>query len=515
MNGLIIDNFAGGGGASTGIEQALGRPVDIAINHDPEAISMHKANHPNTKHYCENVWDVDPLEATKGKPVFLAWFSPDCKHFSKAKGGKPVEKKIRGLAWLAVKWAKLVKPQIIMLENVEEFKTWGPLGDDSKPDPERKGHTFRSWVKQLKELGYDVEYRELKASDYGAPTIRRRLFVVARCDGIPVHWPFATHGEGLKPYRPAADIIDWSLPCPSIFTRKRPLAENTLKRIAKGLKKFVIDDPEPFIIGCGGPKYSAKPKPISKPLNTLCTTNHSALITPYITRIGHTGWNGCNMNYSLDEPLTTVTSKAEHCLVMPFIAKNYTGVTGQHINKPLSTVTSIDHHSLVCTFLQQYYTSKNDKECRCSGLKSPLPVIPTENRHSLVSTHLLKLSNRVDTGSANIEEVHAFLLKYYGNNIGQDCREPLQTITSKHRFGLVTIHGQDYQIVDIGMRMLQPHELYAGQGFPDDYIISHDSEGNKITKTAQVRMCGNSVSPHAAKALVEANVKAIAGGVAA
>jgi len=448
--GLIVDNFAGGGGASTGIEMALGRPIDIAINHDPEAISMHRANHPKTKHYCEDVWDVDPLEATQGKPVLLAWFSPDCKHFSKAKGGKPVEKKIRGLAWLAVKWAKLVKPKIIMLENVEEFKTWGPLGEDSKPCPKRKGLTFRSWLKQLQELGYKVEYKELRACDYGAPTIRKRLFVIARCDGLPICWPEATHGEGLKPYRTAAEIIDWSLPCPSIFTRKKPLAENTLKRIAKGLEKFVFNHLDPFIV-----------------------------------RLGHTKWNGDNMSYPIDQPLTTITSKAEHCLVTPFLAKHYSGVTGSDLKDPLGTVTSVDHHSLVTSHL-----IKLRNGCTGQDIREPLPTITA--------------------GGMHVGEVRAFLLKYYGTNIGHDCREPLQTITSKHRFGLVTVKGENYQIVDIGMRMLQPHELYQAQGFPSDYIIEHDHQGNRITKTAQVRMCGNSVSPLVAKALVEANTKTLA-----
>lgn len=254
---LIVDSFAGGGGTSTGIRWAIGRGPDIAINHDPAAIAMHAANHPETRHYCESVWDVDPREATGGMPVGLFWLSPDCKHFSKAKGGKPVEKKIRGLAWIALKWAGTVKPRVIILENVEEFKTWGPLTIEGKPDPKQKGRTFRAFVNALKRQGYQVEYRELRACDYGAPTIRKRFFLIARCDGRPIVWPKPTHGDPkseavksgkLKPWRTAAEIIDWSIPCPSIFNRKKPLAENTMKRIAKGIQKFVIENPNPFII---------------------------------------------------------------------------------------------------------------------------------------------------------------------------------------------------------------------------------------------------------------------------
>ena len=253
---IVVDNFAGGGGASTGIKMAIGRDVDIAINHDPAAIAMHRANHPLTEHYCESVWDIDPKTATGGRPVALCWFSPDCKHFSKAKGGKPVNKNIRGLAWVALRWAATVRPRVIMLENVEEFKTWGPL-KNNYPDPEQKGRTFNCFVNALRRHGYKVDWRELRACDYGAPTVRKRFFLVARCDGKPIVWPEPTHGDPasiqvktglLKPWRTAAECIDWTLPCPSIFERKKPLAENTMRRIAKGLQKFVIDNPAPFIV---------------------------------------------------------------------------------------------------------------------------------------------------------------------------------------------------------------------------------------------------------------------------
>lgn len=492
---IIVDNFAGGGGASTGIEVAIGRCVDIAINHDPAAIAMHKTNHPNTEHYCESVWDVDPRKVAKGRPVGLCWLSPDCKHFSKAKGGKPVEKKIRGLAWVAVRWAATVRPRVIMLENVEEFKTWGPLLKNGKPDPKQKGRTFQAFINALKRQGYQVDWRELRACDYGAPTIRKRLFLIARCDGRPIVWPKPTHGDPestkvkagkLAPWRTAAEIIDWSLPCPSIFERKRPLAENTMRRIARGIQKFVIENPQPFIV-----------------------------------RIGQTGFGGDRMQYKLDQPLTTITTKAEHLFVNPFIAKhyggNYTG-SGSSPKEPLPTVTTKDHNALVAAFLSKYHGETSPTEVRGQLPGEPIRTIDTANRFSLVTSHLIKLRgtnighlatkplHTITAGGLHIGEVRAFLLKYYGASVGQACDEPIQTITTKDRFGLVTIHGQDYQIVDIGMRMLQPHELFAAQGFPSSYIIDQDYKGNRFSKASQVARCGNAVPPPFAENLVRANL---------
>lgn len=464
MKELIIDNFAGGGGASTGIELAIGRSVDIAINHDEAAILMHKTNHPNTKHYCENVWEVDPLEACQGRPVALAWFSPDCKHFSKAKGGKPVEKAIRGLAWVAVKWAKMVKPRVIMLENVEEFKTWGPLIIDGEgkayPDPKKKGETFKQFIRALQRFGYDVDYRELRACDYGAPTNRKRFFLIARCDGKPIRWPEPTHGAPdspevlsgtLKPWKTAASIIDWTLPCPSIFERERPLAENTLKRIAKGIQKFVIDNPEPFIV-----------------------------------RIGQTGFGGDKLQYKTNKPLTTITTKAEHCLVTPFHTQYHSyddSPRGQVINSPVLTIDTSNRYGLVAAFISKFYKTGIGQR-----IDSPLHTITTSPGH--------------------FAEVRAFLMAYYGNSedLGQNISEPLRTVTSKDRFGIVTVAGQDYQIIDIGMRMLQPKELFRAQGFPDDYIIDRDYTGKAYSKTAQVARCGNAVPPPFAEALVRANL---------
>ncbi|GAA0313653.1 DNA cytosine methyltransferase [Bacillus carboniphilus] len=456
---IIVDNFAGGGGASTGIEMATGLSVDIAINHDPAAIAMHKANHPDTEHYCESVWDVDPVKAVKGRKVGLAWFSPDCKHFSKAKGGKPVEKKIRGLAWIAVKWAVAVKPRVIMLENVEEFKTWGPLNKEGYPDEKQKGKTFNSFVKALEALGYQVEFKELRACDYGAPTIRKRFFMVARCDGRPIVWPKPTHGNPeslevqagkLKAWRTAEEIIDWSIGTPSIFERKKPLADNTMRRIARGIERFVVNNPKPFIV-----------------------------------RIGQTGFGRDRLQYELDKPLTTITTKAEHCLVTPFISAYYgetaaSEVRGQIIKDPLHTIPTANRFSLVTAFIAQQFKSSIGQK-----IEQPLNTITTVNKANLVT---------------------AFLTKYYGSDIGQNLNEPLHTVTTKDRFGLVTIKGQDFRIVDIGMRMLQPHELYAAQGFPSEYVIDKDYKGNPYPKTQQVARCGNSVPPSFADALVRANL---------
>lgn len=500
LDELIVDNFAGGGGASTGIEMALGRPVDIAINHDPDAIAMHTVNHPHTKHYCESVWDINPREVTNGQPVGLVWLSPDCKHFSKAKGAAPVKKEIRGLAWIAMRWAALPlpqKPRIIMLENVEEFTTWGPVVD-GKPCPERKGKTFASFVKQLQQLGYTVEWKNLIASDFGAPTIRKRFFLIARCDGQPIVWPTPTHGNparlnfkksGLKKWKTAADIIDWSIPCPSIFERKRPLAENTLRRIARGVQRYVIDNPKPFIV-----------------------------------RIGQQGFGGTGMQYESDSPLRTITTKAEHCLVMPHITKYYgakseTESRGSVVNDPIATQTTENRFGLVTAFLAKHYGGNYTGPG--AQLDDPLPTVTTVDHNALVTTHLLHLRNNCDArsveqplptltaGGGHVGEVRAFLIKYYGNKKeGVSLREPLHTVTTQDRFGLVTVRGEQYQIVDIGMRMLEPHELFAAQGFPRDYIINRDAEGKPIPKYKQVARCGNSVCPALAEALVRANYNA-------
>jgi len=497
MTEIIVDNFAGGGGASTGISLAIGRSVDIAINHDPSAIAMHKANHPDTEHYCESVWDVDPVKACKGRPVSLAWFSPDCTHHSKARGGKPRQKNIRGLAWIAVKWAIAVKPRVIMLENVEEFKDWGPLDEDGYPIKSEAGRTFYSFIDSLKALGYEVQFRELRACDYGAPTIRKRLFMIARCDGKPIVWPEPTHGETntlevqaglLKPWRSSSEVIDWSIPCPSIFTRKKPLAENTLKRIARGMHKFVLN-------------------------------NHS----PFIVRIGQTGFGGDRLQYEPDKPLTTITTKAEHCLVAPMITVNASGHSGGKITEPLRTITTGGNHALVAPFLTSYHSETQPREVRGLSLNSPIHTLDTSNRFGLVTAFIAKNYGGYYNGAGtSMEEplsivttvdhnslVVAFLLKYYGSDIGQSLKQPLHTITTKDRFGLVKVDGDYHSIADIGFRMLQPRELFDAQGFPADYIIDRDSEGNQYPKTQQVAKCGNSVPPVFSEHLVRSNLKDI------
>ncbi len=616
VNGeLIIDNFAGGGGASTGIEMATGISVDIAINHDPEAIRMHEVNHPMTKHYCESVWDVDPVKACAGRPVALAWFSPDCKHFSKAKGGKPVDKNIRGLAWVVLRWAALVRPRVIMLENVEEFQTWGPcipirdrktgrvIVDMSKhhdrkkdeprtrvaepgevvpfdrqmlqPDPKRKGQTYKRWKKQLTDLGYKIETKELVAADYAAPTMRKRFFMIARCDGRPIVWPEPTHApknsrevkEGiLKPYVGAYTQIDFSRPCPSIFDtseeikRKyglravRPLAPKTMERIARGLKKFVMDNPEPFIIQCnhGGDR---KPQDIHEPMPTITGKHGFGVVEPYLVQIGQTGF-AADRSKDVRDLLTTIVSKNEHCLVevkTAFMGTNTTNHPGGSCEDPLHTITTGNQQCLISPILIQYHSERSDKEIRGQNVEEPIMTVDGANRYGLATSFLhkyydggykgageemenprptitawdhnsicaatlIQLNNHCDgrditeplptitAGDGHFGEVKAFLIKYYGQGIGQSIMNPIDTITARDRFGLVTIKGVDYQIVDIGLRMLEPHELYGCQGFPDDYIIDHDTKGHKYPRTEQVRRCGNSVCPPIPAAMVKANL---------
>lgn len=476
INGeLIVDNFAGGGGASTGIEMATGYSVDIAINHDPEAIRMHKANHPNTKHYCEDVWQVDPVEACNGHPVGLAWFSPDCKHFSKAKGGKPKDKFIRGLAWVACRWAGLVRPRVIMLENVEEFKTWGPLNRGHHPIKSKQGYTFEKFVQQLTHLGYEVQFKELVAADYGAPTMRKRFFLIARCDGKPIVWPEPTHAPAdseevkaglLKPYVGAYTQLDFSLPCPSIFDTSeeikekygiravRPLASKTMERIARGIKKFVVDNANPFLIEIGYGESKGQKNPRA---------------------------------YSIEKPLHTIVAKDKNFLVAPILTQYHSyekdGLRGQGIENPIMTVDGSNRYGLVTSFLSKFYKTGIGQDIR-----EPLGTVTA------------------NAGGGHFGEVRAFLIKYYGDATGQDIKSPLDTVTTKDRFGLVTIEGVDYQIVDIGLRMLEPRELYGCQGFPEDYIIDHDYTGKTYPRSEQVRRCGNAVCPPIPAALVRANL---------
>lgn len=680
MREIIVDNFAGGGGASTGIEMAIGRSVDIAINHDPNAVAMHTTNHPDTLHYCESVYEVKPKIATAGRPVGLAWFSPDCRHFSKAKGAKPVEKAIRGLAWIVIRWALEVGPRVMMLENVEEFKTWGPLLDgEMRPDPERAGETFEAFIGMLSTgvpaghpallecceflqlspdseemqqlvagLGYDVDYRELRACDYGAPTIRKRFFMVMRRDGQPIAWPQATHADSkspavqmgrLAPWRTAAECIDWSIGAPSIFDRKKPLAENTLKRIGRGIQRFVLDNPAPFIVKCnhtttkgkydcfrgqalgeplqtitkthgyaiavphltkfrtgatgqpvtepvptvtagtsarpggnghalgvveaaltpflagnGGSEYQAKPRPLDKPAHTIMKQSRACVVAPVIAR-----QFGASVGHRADEPSATITAGGggKSQLVMPTLIQmgygerpgqeprvpglhkplgtvvagggkfglvaanlvkhyggNYQGAGGG-MDEPMHSVTTVDHHAVVAAHLMVNNTGHPGGE-----VGKPTHTITTGNHRATVTSHLVKLRGTcrdgqrtdepmptVTAGGTHVGEVKTLLaFDGYDELRAQQALEFLREYCGPDSTGLVTIEGVVYRIVDIGMRMLQPHELYRAQGFPEWYIIDRDYRGVKYAKDKQVARCGNAVPPPFAEALVRANL---------
>lgn len=501
MTGLVVDNFAGGGGASTGIEMAIGRSVDIAINHDPDAIAMHRVNHPATQHYCEDVWQVDPVAACAGVPVALAWFSPDCTHFSRAKGGKPVDKNIRGLAWVTVKWAALVRPAVIMLENVPEIRTWGPLGSDGKPIKARAGETFDGFVKALttgipqthpafaemcdalgiatdselaqkisRGLGYNLDYKVLKSCDYGAPTTRTRFYMIARSDGRPIVWAEPTYAPrdsadvkaGRKlPYHTAAECIDWSIPCQSIFGRKKPLAENTMRRIARGIQKFVVENPEPFIVPIGyGERDGQAPRvnSIDRPLGTVVTGGKHYLVAPTLIQYHSETAKDEVRGQELDKPIMTVDTSPRYALSAAYIMTMRNHMDGQPADEPLTTIS-------------------------CSG--------------------------------AHHAEVQAFLVKYFSNGVAKPVDEPLDTVTTKDRFALVTIHGEQYIITDIKMRMLQPRELFNAQGFPRNYVIDHDADGHLYGKSKQVARCGNAVTPPVPAALVRANLPEMCKGVSA
>lgn len=594
---ITVDGFCGGGGWSTGFELGICRPVDIGINHDAAAIALHKKNHPYTKHYQCNIFEVDPVEACQGRPVGWAHFSPDCKHFSRAKGAKPVSKKIRSLAWVVVQWAAAVHPRIISMENVPEFLTWGPciamrgqhgrllkrinvmlngkeleqtveaapgenVPHDQRvltPDPKRKGKTFGQFVGHLRKLGYEVEWRELTASDYGAPTSRKRFFLLARRDKKPIVWPEVTHGDpksiavqngDLKPWRTAAEIIDWTLPCPSIFERKKPLAENTLKRIAKGLQKFVLDNPEPFIVQVNHSGDNFRGQSLDVPMPTVTSKHGFGVVTPYVVGICQQG--GGDRVRGANEPLSTICTKNEHCVVTPYIMCNNAENLGRNIQDPVPTITTGNRNFLMAPTLIQYHTEQSAREHRGQVVEMPLQTVDAANRYglatafiskyygdgeqgtgskmdaplgtitaidhnSIAAATLIQFNNHCDgvdvqkplptiTAQSNhFAEVRAMLIKYYGCGVGQPVTQPLDTITARDRFGLVTVRGVDYQIVDIGLRMLTPRELYNAQGFPPDYEIEVDCYGKAYPKKEQVARCGNAVPPAFATALVRAN----------
>lgn len=551
---LIIDNFAGGGGASTGIEMATGRSVDIAINHDYDAIAMHRANHPNTRHYCEDVWQVDPVEACSGNQVGLAWFSPDCTHFSRAKGGKPVDKNIRGLAWVTIRWALKVRPRVIMLENVPEIRTWGPLGADNKPIKERAGETFDGFIKALtagiphdhpafaemcatleispdsteaakleQGLGYNAEYRILRSCDYGPPTTRTRFYLIARCDGKPIVFPPPTHGngKGLKPYHTAAECIDWSIPAQSIFERDKPLAENTLRRIARGIEKFVINNPEPFIVTVNHSGEGFRGQKADEPLGTITAKNGYGVVTPTIM-CNNTG----NAGAAVDTPLPTVTTGNRNYMVAPSLIQYHSEtandeVRGQELSEPLMTVDTSPRYALSVAHIMKNYGG--NYQGAGSGADKPLDTVTAHDHNSLVTAHILTMRNNMDgqpadeplatitAGGSHHAEVQAFLVKYFSNGTPKPVNSPLDTVTTKDRFALVTIHGEEYIITDIKMRMLQPRELFNAQGFPEDYIIDHDDSGKPYPKSKQTARCGNAVTPPVPAALVRANLPEMCG----
>lgn len=616
MREIIVDNFAGGGGASTGIELAIGRSVDIAINHDPNAVAMHTTNHPDTLHYCESVFDVDPIVATAGRPVGLAWFSPDCRHFSKAKGSKPVEKEIRGLAWIVIRWALAVRPRVMMLENVEEFRTWGPLIESAdgglRPNPLRTGETFEAFCGMLSGgipaghpalaecceflgitadgelaqqlvagLGYAVDHRELRACDFGAPTIRKRFFMVMRCDGMPVTWPDPTHGDPkspavqsgkLAPWRTAAECIDWTIPAPSIFDRKKPLAENTLKRIARGIQRFVIESASPFIVKCNHTttkgKYDCfRGQALREPLQTVTKTHGYALAVPHLTKF-RTGATG----QPVTEPVPTVTAGTSkrpggngHALgiveaaIAPFVGRQFGASVGHRADEPSATITAGGggkSQLVTPTLIQMGYGERPGQEPRVLRLDNPLGTVTaggnkfatvsaflakhyggnytgpgvsmdepmhsvtTVDHHAVVASHLVKLRGTcrdgqpssdpmptVTAGGLHVGEVKTTLaVDEYDEHRAQLALEFLRKYCGEDCAGLVDIDRITFRIVDIGMRMLQPHELYRAQGFPEWYIIDQDYRGQEYAKDKQVARCGNAVPPPFAEALVRANL---------
>ena len=557
----VVDLFAGAGGASRGIEMALGRSPDYAVNHDILAIETHTLNHPETWHRREDVWRVNPRDVTEGEPVGLLWASPDCRHFSRAKGGKPVSRRVRSLANVVVKWARDTGPRLIFLENVQEFTTWGPLVEMKMsgvkvwmPDPDRKGDYFRRWIRSLEFLGYKVEGKMLCAADFGAPTSRRRFFLVARRDGIPVRWPTPSHGPGLeRPHRAAAEIIDWSLDCPSIFTRKKPLADATLRRIARGIDRYVLKDPRPFIVnlthggrvedlaeplktvtgahrgekalvapilaGCGGRAGQSEPRPGSKPMYTITAKCDTALVAASLVQTGYGERDGqAPRALDIKEPLGTVVAGGSKHAIVAAVLKHYTGAVGQDARKPLGTVTAVDHHSILSAHLTRFRG-----EGAGTSMRDPTPTIvaghsekrPGGNGHKLgvIAAHLTKFhgtatGSKVDepaptvTGQGlHLGLVYAFITKYFGSGIGQKPDKPLSTVTTKDRCGVVTVivEGEEYALADIGLRMLQPHELAAAQGFAPGYFLLG-------TKSDKVRLIGNSVCPDVAAAVIRANL---------
>lgn len=607
----FVDSFAGGGGASTGIEMATGHPVDIAINHDEAAIMMHKCNHPFTEHYREDIWQVDPIKAVRGRHVRHAWFSPDCKHFSRAKGKALVDKNIRGLAWVVLLWAEAVRPDVIMLENVPEFVTWGPIDEEGKPIKERAGETYDGFIKALTVgipsdhpafpemceflkispiseraskfiagLGYDLKTAKLCAADYGAPTIRTRFHLIARCDGKPIVFPERTHAPRnskdvksgkYKPWRSAAEIINWELPCPSIFdskekikseyglTVRRPLKENTVRRIARGLEKFVIKSAEPYIVECG--HRNGNEHDINNPLNTVTSKDMFGLSTPKISPYhmhNHSNASGTDMR----DPVNTVTGVGAQMFIRPtispYIVSNNAGNAPHDVNEPVPTITTGNRNFICAPSLIQYHSEQSFNEVRGQRVDVPIQTVDSSNRYGLSAAYLVQYFggeghyHSVESPLHTITTMEregvtlAHLAHFKGKDKGQSVNSPLMTVTAcdgqfadirtalvkwdgvtelyhwnevrkmlntycgyniaENEILLLNIFGIWYFISDIGLRMLSPRELYDAMGFPHDYVIDRDICGNEIKRPDQVARCGNAVCPAVAEALVRANL---------
>ena len=541
---IIVDNFAGGGGASTGIELAAGRPVAVAIDHDPDAILLHKTNHPYTEHLQASVWDVDPVAVCRGRPVGLAWFSPDCKHFSKAKGAALVDRNIRGLAWIVLRWAALVRPRVIMLENVEEFQTWGPVRK-GKPVKSKAGQTFRKWKQQLSDLGYTIDHRELVAADYGAPTTRKRFVLVARCDGKPIRWPERTHAprdsEEVKSgkcltWRSAAEIIDWTIPGYSIFESKqeiierygvkvvRPLAENTMRRVIRGVDKFTIRSGKPFIVPTGyGERKGQAPRvhDMDAPLSTVVSTVKQNLVKPILSPITITNTSN-SVGSSAGDPVHTVTTAGNQILVSPNLIQYHTeqteNVRAAGLGAPINTVDASNRYGLTCANLVEYYGNGVPLD-----ISDPMHTVTAHDREALTAAHIVEFKGQdigqsvsaplrtITSSAGEFAECRAVLVKS-GGSFGHwpEIRELLNRhcgyALSEDDVILLLIGGVYYYIADITLRMLTPRELYNAMGFPPDYIIDQDYMGNAYGKTKQVARCGNAVCPPLAEAMVRANL---------
>lgn len=507
---LIIDAFAGGGGASVGIEMALGRPVDIAVNHDPEAIRMHKTNHPDTLHLTEDIFKADLQKYIKGRRVALMWASPDCTSHSRANGGRPRKQGLRMLPWAVHKHAEAILPDVIIMENVKEIQQWGPLDETGRPVKERKGEDYKKFIAAMKGLGYRFDSRELVAADYGAPTTRLRWYGIFRRDGREIAWPKPTHAKGgaggLKPWEPAYKCLDLHDLGKSIFGRKKPLAENTMKRIARGLEKFAFSCPEPFIMKCYGGNYKGAGSCIEEPLHTITAVDHNALVAPYLLR-NNAGAPGGEIR----NPMLTITTGGHHGLVSPFLIQYHSettknGVRGQRVTDPAQTIDASNRYGLAASYLTKFYKSGTGQ-----SLKEPLHTVTASPGHfGIVSVFMI---GRKELQEAGVDEetaekctlVSRFIMEYYGCGTGQGLKEPLHTITAKDRFALVTVLGNEYALLDVFLRMLKPEELKLAQGFPKDYIIDRDYMWKAYPASGQVKRIGNSVAPVMARKLVEAN----------